>query len=116
MKLRLGDFRTFTRQAALRPEDATADDRVIYQQAKALFDQLWSGAGVRLLGVGVSDWAQVGMARQGDLFAAPGADRGEQVLELMDRLRDRFGAGVVRHAGAADRTRAERGQRGQGPT
>jgi DNA polymerase IV len=90
----------------VKPEEATADDRVIYHRVKALFDEVWSGAGVRLLGVGVSDWAEAGMLRQGDLFETPRETRSEQVLEQMDQLRDRFGAGVVHHAGAADSARS----------
>ncbi len=101
LKLRLGDFSTYTRQVSLHPGEATADDRVIYQHARTLFQALWSGAGIRLLGVGVSDWATAADVRQGNLFETPGVDRDAQILEVMDRLRDRFGSAVVRHAGAA---------------
>jgi DNA polymerase IV len=100
LKARLGDFTTFTRQTTSDPQDATANDLVIYQQVKRLFDQLWSGdAGIRLLGVGVSDWAAAGLLRQGDLFESSATTDSDQVLGVLDELRDRFGSGVVYHGG-----------------
>jgi DNA polymerase-4 len=50
---------------------------------------------VRLIGVGISDWAQ-GEPAQADLFdqAAPGPDS-RRLLETIDRVREKFGKGKL---------------------
>ena len=52
LKLRLGDFRTYTRSRTLA--EATCYDREIYQTALALYRALGVKQGIRLLGISVS--------------------------------------------------------------
>jgi DNA polymerase IV len=88
LKLRYSDFTTITRQETLA--SSTATDTTVRDAALALLDTAWSGAAVRLLGVGVSGLAD---APQLDLFDRPANDRIDHTL---DRLRERFGHGAIR--------------------
>ena len=88
LKLRYSDFETITRQETLKT--ATATDTTVRDAAVALLDTAWSGAPVRLLGVGVSGLVE---APQMDLFDQPAVDRIDHTL---DRLRERFGERVIR--------------------
>ena len=88
LKLRYEDFSTITRQHSLLA--ATATDVEVRDTAVALFDAAWSGAPVRLLGVGVSGLED---ASQLDLFSAPKQGRLDHTL---DSLRARFGSNAIR--------------------
>ena len=88
LKLRYHDFSTITRQHSLLA--ATVTDVEERDTAVALFDAAWSGAPVRLLGVGVSGLEQ---ASQLDLFSAPKQGRLDHTL---DSLRARFGNNAIR--------------------
>jgi DNA polymerase-4 len=88
LKLRYSDFTTITRQETLA--SSTATDTTVRNAALALLDAAWSGAAVRLLGVGVTGLAD---APQLDLFDRPLNDRIDHTL---DRLRQRFGQAAIR--------------------
>jgi DNA polymerase-4 len=88
LKLRYHDFATITRQHSLpAPTSADVDVR---DTAIALLDAAWSGAPVRLLGVGVTGLEG---ASQMDLFSAP---RTGQLDHTLDTLRARFGSNAIR--------------------
>jgi DNA polymerase IV len=97
VKIRRGDFTTYTRQRVLEP--ATQETAVVSAAAGALLDAWMASqprAAVRLLGVGVSDLQS---QRQSDLFAAgemPAA--GSRLDSAVDGIRDRFGAGLLTRA------------------
>ena len=88
LKLRYHDFTTFTRQHSLPAP--TQSDVEVRDTAIALFDSAWSGAPVRLLGVGVAGLEE---ASQLDLFNAL---RREQLDHTLDSLRARFGNNAIR--------------------
>jgi len=88
LKLRYSDFKTITRQRSVVD---TADERVINQAARRLFDEHWNGGAVRLLGVAV----EVGEASQADLFV-PEPSRLHRVL---DQIKDRHGDHAIGYAG-----------------
>ena len=87
LKLRYTDFTTLTRQHSLAAP--TAADLEVRDTAIALFDAVWSGAPVRLLGVGA---ASLEDASQLDLFAAP---REGRIDHALDSLRARFGRNAI---------------------
>jgi DNA polymerase IV len=101
VKIRRGDFTTFTRQRALG--SPTQDGGVVSAAAKSLLEK-WlvtqPDAAVRLLGVGVSSLQTL---PQGDLFAG-GSARGSRLDGAIDGIRDRFGADMLTRASLLPRT------------
>jgi DNA polymerase-4 len=100
VKIRRGDFVTFTRQRAVgAPTQNTA---VVAAAARALLGEWLASqpnAAVRLLGVGVSDLTGL---RQTDLFGAQ-STREARLDCTVDGIRDRFGAGVLTRASLLSR-------------
>jgi DNA polymerase IV len=96
VKIRRGDFTTYTRQRAFEPR--TQETRVVARIAAELLDawlQVQPRAALRLLGVGISDLAE---EVQADLFAAPETARNRQLDATVDEIRSRFGAVALRPA------------------
>jgi DNA polymerase-4 len=107
VKIRRGDFTTFTRQKRFEP--STTDSRTIAKIATELLDA-WLAeqprSKVRLLGVGVN---HLHAADQMDLFAAPatqGGTAGANALDTaVDLIRERFGNLAVRRGSALPEAR-----------
>jgi DNA polymerase-4 len=93
IKLRYGDFSTFTRQTTLpRPVEL---DQGIFDAAWRLFAVNWDRRPVRLLGVAARGLDEI--ARQLDLFEARD-DRPERLTHAVDEIRDRFGRDALKRA------------------
>jgi DNA polymerase-4 len=109
VKIRRGDFATFTRQRALAPP--TQDTGVVSAIARALLEQWLAAqpnAAVRLLGVGVSD---LQMLPQRDLFAGDSTP-GSRLDTAIDGIRDRFGSDMLTRASLLSRSPGGSGTRG----
>jgi DNA polymerase-4 len=108
VKIRRGDFTTFTRQRAVEPP--TQDTAAVSRIALALFEE-WSAArrhtAVRLLGVGVGDLQTL---RQADLFAQEPA-KGSKLDAAVDDIRGRFGSKLLTRASLLPRTPGGTGPR-----
>jgi DNA polymerase-4 len=95
VKIRRGDFTTFTRQRTVEPP--TQDTAVISRVAQSLFDD-WSAtrsaAAVRLLGVGVGDLRTLAQA---DLFSS-GPPKESRLDAAIDGIRGRFGTELLTRA------------------
>src|ERR1700691_596318 len=95
VKIRRGDFTTFTRQRSIEPP--TQDTAVVSGVAQSLFDE-WSAtrsaAAVRLLGVGVGDLRTLGQA---DLFSS-GPPRESRLDAAIDGMRWGFGTELLNRA------------------
>jgi len=97
LKVRTGDFTTWTRSVTL-PE-ATDLAESIVTAARDLFAHgiRLQGQGVRLLGVGVSGLQAQG-AGQRELFPDPAQQRAHRLAEAADEVRRRFGKDAVTRA------------------
>ncbi len=95
LKIRSGDFKTYSRQRGLTPP--TQDTAAVARLARDLLEQ-WRtghpGVAVRLLGVGLG--ALTG-AHQSDLFD-PGPARDSRLDATIDGIRDRFGNSLITRA------------------
>jgi DNA polymerase IV len=98
VKIRRGDFRTYTRQAAVKP--ATHETRAIAKAATGLLDA-WledqPDAAVRLLGVGANDLTD---APQLELFQNDDQQRDRRLDAATDQIRARFGGPALTRASA----------------
>jgi len=97
LKLRYHDFTTLTRQTRL--DVPTQDERVLRAAALELLRRAaLPDKPIRLLGVGLSDWAAPGDATQPDLFgsAPASAQRAPQLLDAIDTVNARYGDGKLR--------------------
>jgi DNA polymerase-4 len=104
VKIRRGDFTTYTRQRAFEPP--TQETRVVARIATELLDawrQSQPRAALRLLGVGVSDLTE---AIQADLFTAPESSRNRQLDATVDAVREKFGSVALRAASTLSKPRA----------
>jgi DNA polymerase-4 len=95
VKIRRGDFTTFTRQRSVDPP--TQDTALVARMAQSLFDE-WSAtryaAAVRLLGVGVGDLRTL---VQADLFSS-GPPKESRLDAAIDGIRGRFGTELLTRA------------------
>ncbi|MDH5785506.1 MAG: DNA polymerase IV [Chromatiales bacterium] len=94
IKVRFSDFTTLTRAHSLdEVTDITAE---IWQAVQQLFEQRLPRPlpPVRLLGVGVSNFAEP-IASQGDLFAAEESEKQRRIDEVLDAMQSRFGRDKV---------------------
>jgi DNA polymerase-4 len=96
VKIRRGDFTTYTRQRQVEPR--TQETRVVARIAGELLDE-WRRtqprAALRLLGVGVSN---LGEEVQADLFGAPESTRNRQLDAAVDAVREKFGTVALQPA------------------
>ncbi|CAM3800114.1 DNA polymerase IV [Cohnella lubricantis] len=93
------DMKTITRSETIDIPTDAADD--VYREACRLMDRHWkNGMPVRLLGItlqGLSPKAETPV--QLDLFEYEATPRKEQLNQVMDKLRDKFGESAVLTAG-----------------
>ncbi|MBE6097544.1 MAG: DNA polymerase IV [Schwartzia succinivorans] len=92
LKIRFGDFSTYTRRKTM--EQPTAYDEEIYETAKELCSSVTMprGMGVRLLGISGSG---LGTSSEISLFSARDTQKKEKLYGAIDDLKARFGEGIV---------------------
>jgi nucleotidyltransferase/DNA polymerase involved in DNA repair len=97
LKVRTGDFTTWTRSVTL-PESSDLTETLVAAARRLLAERIrLQGAGVRLLGVGVSGLEHRG-ERQEELFPAPGARQARRLARATDAIRSRYGEEAVTRA------------------
>ena len=105
IKIRLGDFSTYTRQKTLK--EGLCYDEDIYRAALELFGAfpLPHGTGIRLLGVSGSGFDA---PSELSLFGVEQDQRKERLYQAIDGLKGRFGEKIVSHLGEAGRGNSRR--------
>jgi DNA polymerase IV len=105
VKVRYSDFKTVT--AARKVSSPTDMDHCLYEVAVERLDYLLlRRMRVRLIGVSLSNLAPRD-TRQGELFDAPTREKQRRLCSGLDRLRNRFGPGII-SAGPAVRLQKQR--------
>ncbi|WP_144185914.1 DNA polymerase IV [Elioraea rosea] len=92
LKLKTASFQIRTRHARLPSPTQLAD--TLFAAARAMLAREATGVRFRLIGIGADPLAEAAEADRGDL-ADPAAPKRKAVDQAMDRLREKFGAGVI---------------------
>ena len=74
----------------------------IFKVAVKLFEELWNGMPIRLLGISTSRVTKAGDGRQLSLFDDSDHEKLERLDRAMDSIRERFGADAVKRASFLD--------------
>lgn len=106
-EIKYNTFRSVSHQALLPTPTASTD--VIYQNACRLFDDLWDGTPIRLLGVRTSKLSAEGEPIQLSLFdynlkgdAAPVSEKQQKLDAALDNIRNRFGQDAIKRGSLLD--------------
>ena len=101
-EIKYNTFRSVSHQALLTTPTASTD--VIYRQACELFDELWDGTPVRLLGIRTSKLVSDDEPVQMNLFdyAAPVSEKQQKLDAAMDSIRKRFGNDAIKRGSLLD--------------
>lgn len=92
-------FNNLTRASHQRPlAAATNITQEIYGNVCALFDELWDGTPIRLLGVSATKVSREERGRQMSLFDDTDYEKLEKLDRAMDSIRSRYGSGAVQRA------------------
>lgn len=96
IKIRLGDFSTFTRQKTL--SDAICYDEDIFKEVKDLFRAFAFpyGSGIRLLGISCSGFDA---PSEISLFEMETKQKKERLYTAIDKIKARFGEDKIAHLG-----------------
>ncbi len=95
-------FRTVSHQMPLEPSTASTD--AIYRCACRLFDELWDGTPIRLLGVRTTKLTAEDDPVQLNLFdyASPLSEKQQRLDAALDDIRARFGADAIKRGSLLD--------------
>ena len=91
LKIRLADFRTFTRQRVLGVY--TDEERTLGNMARDLFRKNWRGEKIRLLGVSASNLIRIQASPQSLLFDEDRKHR--DLIRTIDEVKDTFGENAL---------------------
>lgn len=107
LKVRTGDFTTWTRSVTL-PSPTDLADEILDVAAGLLREKVpLAGRGIRLLGVGLSHLEPAAPRSQPALFPDEVRERGERAARVEDEIRHRFGEESITRAGLIRRPEEE---------
>ena len=104
VQIRFNDLTSASHQCALPA--ATNITKEIFDTVCQLFDEMWDGTPIRLLGVSTTKVSREDMGRQMSLFDDTDYAKLEKLDKAMDSIRMRFGSGAVQRA--SDLTKQEK--------
>lgn len=96
VQIRFNDLTRASHQCALPA--ATNITKEIFDTVCQLFDEMWDGTPIRLLGVSTTKVSREDMGRQMSLFDDTDYAKLEKLDKAMDSIRMRFGSGAVQRA------------------
>lgn len=93
-EIRYASFVNVSHQMQL--ETATNDEKILHHHACLLFDELWNGEPIRLLGVRTSRLIDTPQPVQMNLFDLPRTQKEIRADKAAEELRAKFGEGIIR--------------------
>ena len=75
---------------------STCDEKTLYHTACQLFDELWNGEPIRLLGIRTSKLTNEAEPIQMNLFDFPKSQKTLKADQAMEELKKRFGSDVIK--------------------
>lgn len=92
-ELKYATFKKVSHQKQL--PQATCEGKPLFEAACCLFDELWNGEPIRLLGVRTSKLSQEAEPIQMNLFDLPRTQKEIRADHAMEQLQERFGSGAI---------------------
>lgn len=102
VSIRFYDLRNVSHQRVL--EHPTNITNEIHKVACELFDELWDGTPIRLLGIQTSRVTEGAGTRQLSLFDTTDYEKLEKLDKAVDSIRERFGADSIKRASFVNQT------------
>lgn len=101
-EIKYSDFRSVSHQMLL--DSPTASTDVIYRHACILFDELWDGEPIRLLGVRTTKLVDENTPVQLNLFdyQAPISEKQQKLDAALDSIRSRYGKDAIKRGSLLD--------------
>lgn len=101
-EIKYNTFQSVSHQALLDTPTASTD--IIYQKACDLFDELWDGTPIRLLGVRTTKLVEEDAPIQLSLFdyAAPKSAKQQKLDAALDQIRSRYGKDSIKRGSLLD--------------
>ncbi len=96
VSIRYNDLSRVSHQCTL--STATNITREVYENSCKLFDELWDGTPIRLLGVRTGKVSRDGVNRQMSLFDNTDYEKLEKLDKAVDKIREKFGMGAIKPA------------------
>lgn len=95
-EIKYNNFKSVSHQMPLEPPTASTD--VLYRKACALFDELWDGTPIRLLGLRTTKLVEEDAPIQLSLFdyMAPVSEKQQKLDAALDSIRSRFGKDSIK--------------------
>lgn len=101
-EIKYNTFRSVSHQMLLDTPTASTD--IIYQRACELFDELWDGTPIRLLGIRTTKLVEESSPIQLNLFdyAAPKSAKQQKLDAALDQIRARYGKDSIKRGSLLD--------------
>lgn len=90
------DFKMYSHQKSLATD--TDSTKIIYETAKQILEEMFQGEPIRLIGIKVDKLA-TREKQQLSLFDTPRNEKQQRLDKTLDKLKERYGYGVVTRAG-----------------
>lgn len=103
-EIKYATFHSVSHQTTLETPSASTD--MIYETACGLFDELWDGSPVRLLGIRTSKLVPASQPVQISLFDLPSQalnEKHRKLDEALDSIRSKYGSNAVRRGSLLER-------------
>lgn len=106
-EIKYNNFQVVSHQMPLNTPTSSTD--IIYQHARALFDELWNGTPIRLLGIRATKLVEEDAPVQLNLFdyIAPKSEKQQKLDAALDSIRSRYGKDAIKRGSLLDSPKSD---------